>query len=165
MRRRGAKTWNGHPACLIVNLELRNSGTQKFQPEQALESLDAVFDQGESSGAVACAEFDLAWAQGVVREALRRMQTSCEAEHLMHVWGIFDARLVKPIFEGVQEMPYQELIDRLYFESPSQAYNALTTAKRRFDQTLREVIAEQVAEPEAVDTELRELYMILSHAR
>lgn len=140
----------------------RRDAAQKRAPEGGfveLEEFDAPAGDGEQTAAG-----DVEWARQVIAEALHRAQTECEATGRANFWNMFDVRVVGPLLRGEPPPAYEELVARLGFQSPLQASNALTTAKRIFTRMLREVVAEYAESPEAVETELLELRGILTQA-
>src|SRR5262249_52386052 len=86
--------------------------------------------------------FDVAWARELLGEALRRMRPECENTGRIDIWGIFESRILGPILEGTTSLPYELLVARFGFRSPTQAANALVTAKRMFARVLRAVVGE-----------------------
>lgn len=108
--------------------------------------------------------FDVAWAREVIAGALRHLQGECEASGRAAFWGIFEARVVAPILDGAEPLPYDELIGKFGFQSPTQASNALVTAKRMFVRALRSVISEYAKDDAEVESEIQELMAILSKA-
>ena len=109
--------------------------------------------------------FHAAWAQEALREALRRMQVQCERSGRADLWAVFQCRVAGPILEGKEPVSYEHLIERFGFRSPSQASNALITAKRMYARTLRAVLAEYARDEEEVEEEIRELREALSRHR
>lgn len=106
--------------------------------------------------------FHAAWAQEVVREALRRMQVECERSGRADLWAVFKSRVVDPILDGAKPLDYRQLIERFGFRSPSQASNVLITAKRMYARTLRAVLAEYARDQAEVEQEISELSKALS---
>ncbi len=123
------------------------------------EHPDAVACSDDPSGA-----FAVRWAQQTVNEALRRMQTRCESQDLGKVWRVFELRIVGPVLGTGKPPPYEQLVRELGFESPSQASNALITAKRMFKRVLREVVRDTVDSERQTEVEVRELRGILADA-
>jgi hypothetical protein len=105
---------------------------------------------------------DSQWAQAVMREALRRMQTHCAESGRRDLWEVFERRLLQPMLEGAEPLPYEQLVEQFQFESPAQVYNALTTGKRMFIGALRLVIAEYARDEREIDAEIEEWKAILS---
>jgi DNA-directed RNA polymerase specialized sigma24 family protein len=108
--------------------------------------------------------FDVAWARQVIDETLRRMREQCDAGGRADLWGLFDVRVVGPTLRGEAAPAYEELVARFGFASPTQASNALVTAKRMFERTLRAVVMEYAGGGASVEGELRDLQEILSRA-
>lgn len=91
--------------------------------------------------------FDLVWAHTVLAQTLRRMEADCmnSAENQPrrgHIWEMFRIRLLEPIFEGLEPVPYDELISRFGLRTPTDASNMLLSAKRIFKTHLNHVIRE-----------------------
>lgn len=138
----------------------RRDAAQKRAPEGGfvvLEDLDLPANSASQSSAG-----DVEWARQVIMEALERTQTECEATGRASFWSMFEARVVGPLLHGEPPPVYEELVEQLGFQSPLQASNALTTAKRIFSRMLREVVAEYAESEEAVEAELQELRAVLS---
>jgi hypothetical protein len=148
-----------------VSSDLRKRWAQKRQPPGGICSLDELVEQEQSfvsdSGIDA---FDLDWARGVLNQALDRMEAECAKSGGTVIWGVFEGRLRRPILDGVEPTPYDELAKRFGFNSPTQAQNALVTAKRIFSRVLRSVIADYAEGETAIEVELRELQLILASA-
>lgn len=108
--------------------------------------------------------FDVAWARQVLSEAVRRIEAECRSAGRRELWGVFECRILLPTLEGRRPPEYAELVSRFGFRSPSQASNALLTAKRMFERTLRAVVGEYASSPGEVEDEIRDLRTILSRA-
>lgn len=106
--------------------------------------------------------FDVVWARQVLNDAIQRMISDCSLVSRPDLWGVFHARVLRPAFEGIEPLPYGELVRQFDLRSPSQASNTLITAKRMFQRSLRAVIAEYEPDQSAIDRELMELRQILS---
>ena len=106
--------------------------------------------------------FDVAWARGILAEALRRMQSECEILGRADVWGVFQCRVVAPTLEGAEPVDYQQLIERFGFKSPVQASNVLITAKRMYARTLRSVVGEYAYDDGEIESEIEELREVLA---
>jgi hypothetical protein len=74
---------------------------------------------------------------------------------------VFECRLLVPLLQQTQPLPYDQLAQRFGFLSPLQAANALTTGKRMFARLLRAVVGEYVPQDE-VEAEIGELKQSLS---
>jgi RNA polymerase sigma-70 factor (ECF subfamily) len=106
--------------------------------------------------------FDVEWARQIIREAVARMKVACEQSDRHQLWTLFDLRILSPALDGKPVPSYQSLVEQFGFETPSQACNALVTAKRMFARALREVVGEYTEQREQVDGEITDLYEILA---
>ena len=142
---------------------IRREGAKKRSPEQGFVSLD---DSANQLAVVPPAPdpFDVAWAREVIAEALGRVKTECMASGKLAYWNVFDCRVVAPILEGVEPLPYEQVVQRFGFKSPTEASNALVTAKRIFVRALHAVVAEYARDKAGTDEEIQELRAILSGA-
>jgi DNA-directed RNA polymerase specialized sigma24 family protein len=141
--------------------QVRDQGRAKRSPTcRALAPLEIGFEPAcrESSAAAA---FDIAWARQVIAAALKRMEDECRTDRPT-LWMLFQHRVVAPAFEGVEAMDYEQMIQHFGFATPTQAANALVTAKRMFIRNLRAVVAEYADDDQDVDEEIRQLQAILS---
>jgi hypothetical protein len=146
--------------------DYRRKTALKRKPRNGLTSLDEIADTDATlSVPPQSEEFDIAWAKTVISEALRRMHEDCKASSRLDIWGVFENRLLRPLLEGKELQPYEQLVQEFGFKSPAQAHNVLVTAKRAFARCLEQVVGEYAAEPSAVQQEIRELQLILCHAK
>jgi len=146
----------------FVKNQLRNEHAKKrAASDGAMLGLDEHADYlpGTARGAE---EFDLAWARGVINEALRKMRQQCESSGRMQLWGIFECRVVGPTLHAAAPIDYAQLVERFGFQSPSQASNALTTAKRMYARALRDAVSEYARDEEEIEAEIKELREILA---
>ena len=105
--------------------------------------------------------FELEYARAVVASALHGTETYCRAKGLASAWEVFRVQIVLPMLADAPRAPYAEIVSSLGFASPAEASNALTSAKRIFRRRLRETLIEFGADPQEVDSELRELGIYL----
>jgi DNA-directed RNA polymerase specialized sigma24 family protein len=109
-------------------------------------------------------EFDIAWARTLLADVLGRMERECSATERSDLWQVFHARVLGPILEGAEPLNYETLIEQCGFQSPSQASNALVTAKRMFERLLKTTISEYVLSEDELQSELQDLRTILTRA-
>lgn len=133
-----------------------------LDPEAGIDAPDPTAAALGSPGT--CDAFDVAWAREALAEALRRTQNNFRASGRDDLWDVFNSRIVKPTLEDAEPIAYAELVRRHGYTTWKQAANALITAKRRFEQALREVLREHVDEHE-VDAELVSLGQALASER
>ena len=70
------------------------------------------------------------------------MKQECLRDGQAARWELFVCRVALPTLIGGQPPTYQALVERFGLRSPEQACNALVTAKRHFERTIRTLIAE-----------------------
>lgn len=122
------------------------------------EHLDAAAPGGPADA------FDRAWAREVMRETYRRMELRLQAGGRLHVWRVFEDRVIRPTEEASRPTPSRELARRLGLKSAKQVDNAFVTARRMMKLLLVEVVGEY-APPEDVDAEIAELLRLLGTRR
>jgi RNA polymerase sigma-70 factor (ECF subfamily) len=108
--------------------------------------------------------FDVAWAREVLREAVRRTREECLGTGRADLWDVLSSRLLAPALGNGEPISYAELVTRHGYETPKHAANALVTAKRRFEQVLRGVVAEYVLDDEELEAEINGLGDVLRSA-
>jgi RNA polymerase sigma-70 factor (ECF subfamily) len=150
----------------FVISQQRKEQAQKRSPGVNVLSLDSLSpaDEPQLDGPP-IDPTDTEWAQAAISAALLNMWRECETSRRTDIWGVFEGRVLSAILEDMPETDYEELIQRFAFESPSQAFNTLSTAKRMFKRHLSAVIAEYSRDDREVEEELRELKERLLRAR
>lgn len=124
--------------------------------------LDDEHDRGEEPLDPGDA-FDVEWARQVIRQAIDGMRRECEATGRNDIWGVFEARTLRPMLNSEEPVPYGRLVDQFGFSSPAQASNVLITANRMFARNLRAVVGTYELAGEDVEREIADLRKILSH--
>jgi hypothetical protein len=140
--------------------EIRKREAEKRGGKNSAVSLDDL-EQEIGAPEPLSDSFDLTWLQMLLTETLEQMQASCIASDNMHVWKIFETRIVRPNLEGANPPPYDELVLKCGLKSPAQATNALATGKRMFARHLRGVIAQYETGDRAVRAELDDFRVLL----
>ncbi|MCH8922341.1 MAG: sigma-70 family RNA polymerase sigma factor [Planctomycetes bacterium] len=107
---------------------------------------------------------DVAWSRELLAEVLRRVRLECEQSDRNDLWEVLDLRVLSPILHGDDPLPYEAIVQRFGYQSPTQAANALITAKRMFGRLLRAVISEYSADDADVEEEIRDLHNTLAGA-
>ena len=100
-----------------------------------------------------------------MRRVIDRVREDCLKQELSAHWGVFEARVVKPMMLGAPATPYHVLVDTLDLKDAAQAANMMITVKRRFARALYEEVGATVDEPSEVDDELHQLLESLVNAR
>jgi hypothetical protein len=104
------------------------------------------------------------WARTVIEEAVGRTKQECATKNRCDIWEVFSARLLRPLFDGAEPPDYEALVRQFHFQSPTEAANVLTTAKRMFRRNLEAVVGEYAEAPADIGEELRELQAIVARA-
>lgn len=147
----------------FVRDQFRRQQRQKRKAETV--PLHELADQEHPQlGSDATESFDRNWVRAVIEQALERMKKECHVKGRANLWDVFEARLLRPVFEGSPPPHYRQLIQQFGFRSPIEAGNMLTTAKRMFHRNLRSVVGEYVVDPRDIEQELRELQAIAARA-
>lgn len=146
----------------FVKNQIRNEHAKKRAPSQGAVQTFNERHEGASVEQQPSEAFDLAWARGVIAEALRQMQAECEASGRQDLWGVFQCRVVGPIMEATPPVDYRQLVERFGFQSPTQASNVLTTAKRMYARALRTAVGQYAQNEQEIESEIKELKEILA---
>jgi len=148
----------------FVKNQLRDEHAKKRSPGNgAMVAFDERYD-GLPIGQRPSEAFDVAWARSVISEALRQMRLECERSGRTELWGMFQCRVVGPILEGAPPVDYAQLVRRFGFRSPSQASNALTTAKRMYARALRAAVGQYARDEQEIEAEIEDLKQILARS-
>ena len=146
----------------FVANRMRDAAAKKRRPEAGrIVDIDEQ-THGPALEAEPHRAFDVAWARRVIAESLARMQAECSGSGRADVWGVFECRLLAPMLDGAEPMPYGALVERFALRSPAQASNVLITGKRMFERALRAVVGEYADDEAEVDEEIAELRQILA---
>jgi DNA-directed RNA polymerase specialized sigma24 family protein len=135
--------------------EVRNAPVSLDQLEQELPGPDSPAEA-----------FDLMWARTVLAETLRQMEADCrgpegDQPRRTQIWEMFQLRMLEPILNESEPMPYEQLVDRFGLKSPSEAFNMLLSAKRIFKMHLGRVVAGYAESDRATAAEIQALARFL----
>lgn len=109
--------------------------------------------------------FDVAWARQVIGQAVRKMRAECARGNRSDIWGVFRARILAPCLFNAEPVAYRELVGPLALQSAGQANNLLITANRMFARLFRGVIGLYEKSEGEIDTEIQDLWQIVSGRR
>ncbi len=143
---------------------LNNFVTTKLKREYAERANTVGLDLSAIVDAIshkAAEEFDQAWVQRIVRDALKLMEADCTDNNRADLWELFKLRVVEPMLHGAEPMDYGEIVSRFGIETPRKAINLLATAKRSFIRQLRLVVGQYVQGEETIDREIADLQGIV----
>lgn len=142
----------------------RRWDTAKKRAPARMEGLD-VAQLTVENGVDPHQAFEIAWAKEVVATAVDATRRELRGSGRPDLWGVFETRILCPILEGRPPMAYEELVRQFKFRSPTQAANALTTAKRAFERNLRAILWQYVTDENEIEEEIGELRTILAGSR
>lgn len=139
---------------------------RRGKPREQGWSIDPESDGLAGSGPASDPEFSLDLAQSVLNETIRTVRDECRNSEQWPVWQVFRHRFLVPVLTGSPVPDYETLCRNGLFRSPRQARNLLQTAVRKFEVTLRKIVAATLPESpgrisERVEEEIRDLLMVL----
>ncbi len=137
----------------------RDSMAKKRSAGSPMVSLDGASEP--TAQADPAAPFETEWARQILRRTLELMESECCQGGRSDVWLVFEARLLKPLFEDIPAPPYEALMQIAATSSPAHAANLLITGKRMFARHIRQIISEYADSDEAIELELQELMQAL----
>lgn len=150
--------------CLdnYVIQQIRVQTARKRRPREGFLRLDELAEEDMPAASERNEEsFDLAWAQEVFGRCLMRMRQYCLDIQRLDIWGVFEARILRPLIEQSEPPPYKDLVKRFSLRSRTQASNLLISAQRIFARCLRTLIEEHAASQHEIELEIRELKAVL----
>jgi len=145
-----------------VRNEFQKRTAKKRQADNAMPIAPQDVEVWDKQQSPVGDSFDVEWARQLLQTVAERMKEECESSGRTHIWGVFEARVLLPSTEGTPPLDYDDLVVKFKFQSPSQASNALVTAKRMYARTLRAAVAEYAVDAEDAEAELRDLENILA---
>ncbi|MCX6924147.1 MAG: hypothetical protein NT154_13190, partial [Verrucomicrobia bacterium] len=154
--------------CLqnFVTSQFRRDAAQCRRPKGGIVSLEELQASNAEPSSEALWCFTVDWARQVLDLALGWMEAEYKAKGWDNRWELFTAQVLEPTLNGTPTPQYDpEFIKALGFQSPSEASNAMVTAKRRLQRLLEEVVAEYAGKDADVKAEIRELIKALSDGR
>ena len=141
---------------------VRAAHAAKRAPDRAASLDDHPLHAAVAGGPREDHAVDMAWARALIARTIDLMARNADTPDKQLQLAIFRARVLDPILEGAEAIPYDQLIAKFPLASPLHASNALVTAKRTFQRLLREIIAEYAADEAEVDSEIQDLFAIVS---
>ncbi len=146
----------------------RRQTTRRHIPPEKLVPLD-VADPSAQIEAMSTLDaeesFNYAWKADLLDRVLAEVHDRYVRQGREGHWGVFQDRLVGPIMNDRQPVPYAEVCRRYGIENETTAANMLKTAKRLFRSILEKHVRQTVVGGEAVAEELREIFGFLRDKR
>lgn len=145
-----------------VATQMQKAGAKKRSADRAL-AVDPTDQKGWVSDLAQPDEaFELQWARQLISDTSDKMKLECAESKREDLWVLFEGRVLAPCLSGAEPLSYEDIIERFGFKSPTQASNALVTAKRMFARLLRCEIREYAMDETDLELELRDLEQILA---
>ena len=146
-----------------IQNEIEKQRAQKRTPDGGFVDLDEALD-ADAGVVPGSSIYDMAWAQEIINECVKRVREECSASGRSQYWLLFEARVIDPILHGMEAPSYEDLMSRVSFDSPVQASNALITVKRMFARTIKKIIGEYADGEDAIEQELDQLRDIFAQS-
>ena len=102
------------------------------------------------------------WVSDLLGTVLDEVERDCRDNGQVIHWVMFEGRVLRPILEGGEPAPLDELCRSCGISDKTQATNMIVTVKRRFKRLLEQHLRRQVGSDTAVEGEIDELIEILS---
>jgi RNA polymerase sigma-70 factor (ECF subfamily) len=132
------------------------SDARIVRDDAAADAVAAPADSGPERA------FHRAWVSAAVRDAADALREECRAAGREMAWDAFDGRVLKPMLEGAEPVPYDVLVARWNLREHSQVSNAIVAARRSFAAHLLRLLGARAgASREDARTELSELLRLL----
>jgi DNA-directed RNA polymerase specialized sigma24 family protein len=146
----------------LLLVALDNFAWERVKQERKLREIpESAEPQDTSCPPELC--FDVPWARQVLAQSLAAMQENCRADNRPDVWGVFEARLLRPILDDVEPLAYEAIARQFGLGSSMQAANRLVTAKRMFERHLRDIVG-GYSPPDQIEEEIADLQRVLATA-
>jgi len=108
--------------------------------------------------------FTAQWTMALVNRVVDRLRRECRVEGLETHWDVFEHRVIRPMLEGVDVLPYPALVERFNLDYTAQAATMMVSIKRRFARELLDEIANTVPKNIPPEEELTALLHDLERA-
>jgi RNA polymerase sigma-70 factor (ECF subfamily) len=142
--------------------EFRKGRTKKRKPDGGWQSLESLIENGtEIEEEITHEEFESAFVKQVIAESIQGTHTHCMEHQIREAWEILHARILGPLLEGTEQVPYTQLVEELGLENTTEAQNRLATAKRIFQRQFRSVLKETTANDQDLIEEINVLKKFL----
>jgi len=101
--------------------------------------------------------FLYAWKSAILDQTLAAVQEDCRAGGQELHWQVFQDRLLRPVLEGRDAPPLQELCRRYDIDSEKTASNMVITVKRRFQRLLKKHLRSTVHSEAEANEEFQDI--------
>jgi len=141
---------------------IRNYAIDLHRKQKPMQELDEGIDRPSNADDPE-AEFDIVWAQELLKEVLQKLEAECRARKKELHWRLFEAWLIDPkISDGRTDM--RDLCAELAIDDASKAYNMIANLKGRFQEIARGCLRRHVGSDAEVDDEINHFIQIFSRS-
>jgi len=139
---------------------MKNYAIDLHRKEKPMQELDEGIERSSDANDPE-AEFDIVWAQELLKEVLQKLEAECRTRKKELHWRLFEAWLVDPkISDGRTDM--SDLCAELGIDNASKAYNMIANLKGRFQKIARACLRRYVGSDAEVDEEINHFIQTLS---
>jgi len=140
---------------------VKNYAIDLHRKQKPMQELDGLDESGDITGPEA--EFDLIWAQELLKEVLQKLEAECRTREKETHWEVFRAWLLDPKISDAK-IDMSNLCAELGIDDASKAYNMIANLKGRFRKILRDCLRRHVDSDAAVDDEIKHFIEIFSRS-
>lgn len=113
--------------------------------------------------------FDKLWANHLLKKTIESVKDEINSKGQTKLWELFELLYLQPLATGGSSPSYAEITNKLGYETPKQAANAMQTVSRKFQRIFTEIVREFLPDSssqsdleQTIKTEVAELSRILS---
>ena len=141
---------------------VKNYAIDLHRKEKPMQELDERIDRSSDADDPE-AEFDIVWAQELLKEVLQKLEAECRTRKKELHWRLFEAWLIDPkIGDGKTDM--SDLCAELGIDDAGKAYNMIANLKGRFQKIARGCLRRHVGSDAEVDDEINHFIQIFSRS-
>lgn len=138
----------------LLLASLRNYAIDLTRKAKVRYSVDENRDAPGGDADAGQAAFDREWAAAIVRDAHARCEHYFRSAGKSGHWDLFEARVITPATRPASAPHLETLAPRCGFDSAHAAAAALQVVRRRFQEFLREAVAEHANGESEIESEL-----------
>lgn len=140
----------------------RAQNAKKRAPENGFESFEHAENALVDDSPAAAQEFATRWTACLVRNAAERARIVLRESGDDLAWTLFEARILKPAYDGGVRPTAAELAQRFGIGSSAEVALKIAQGKRRFAEALLSEISATIQNPNELRAEVRDLLALLS---
>lgn len=136
--------------------------TRRPKAPHSIVHIDWSDAREPSGGSTPEEAYTVAWASALLETVLAELETELTREGKETEWSIFRARVLRPIMDGEEPVPFAELCSQHGIEPQSKAWQMFITAKVRFRKILHRALRPMVGTDGQVEQEIHDLLNIFT---